>query len=482
MGETFRASNSLRIRSRLNHPVVDGDGHWVEALPVFFEYLSEVGGPAMVDYYMKIHRENPDAWYAATPNQRLTARMQRPPYWSNSNDALDRATSMIPQLMYERLDEMGIDFGILYPTIGIRASVDRDENYRLASSRAVNRMSADLFKPYGDRFTPAAVIPTTTPEEAIREAEYAVNVLGLKVGMMSGCILRPSRDASGDKREYVDYLAMDSLYEYDKLWAKLVELKLAASFHGGSQGWMDRRSPSNAVFNHAGHFAQASQVCAKAVFLSGVLKRFPSLTFVFLEGGMGWPMSLYQDILGHWKKRNRTAANRYLKPSSLDNHALRAFFENYATHPRFAGKIDDFFGRYADFTRPLKSLEELTARDLNADEFPGLGIESEQDVLSLYTSNFYFGCEADDRFVPLAFDPKMPRGFKPVFGSDISHWDVQDMSTVLEESWELVEDGLMDESAFRQFTFSNVVELHTRMNPNFFDGTVVEQALKKTGR
>jgi hypothetical protein len=30
---------------------------------------------------------------------------------------------------------------------------------------------------------------------------------------------------------------------------------------------------------------------------------------------------------------------------------------------------------------------------------------------------------------------------------------------------------------FREFTFTNAARLHTRNNPNFFNGTVVEQAV-----
>ena len=39
---------SRDIRSKLDHPVVDADGHYIELLPVFmdyfFEYVKEVGG------------------------------------------------------------------------------------------------------------------------------------------------------------------------------------------------------------------------------------------------------------------------------------------------------------------------------------------------------------------------------------------------------------------------------------------------------
>jgi hypothetical protein len=39
-----------------------------------------------------------------------------------------------------------------------------------------------------------------------------------------------------------------------------------------------------------------------------------------------------------------------------------------------------------------------------------------------------------------------------------------------------VEHELIDEEAFRELTFSKAVHLHGFMNPNFFKGTVVEDA------
>ena len=36
-------SRAEEIHDGLKHPVIDGDGHWMEPIPIFLEYLSEVG-------------------------------------------------------------------------------------------------------------------------------------------------------------------------------------------------------------------------------------------------------------------------------------------------------------------------------------------------------------------------------------------------------------------------------------------------------
>jgi hypothetical protein len=41
----------------------------------------------------------------------------------------------------------------------------------------------------------------------------------------------------------------------------------------------------------------------------------------------------------------------------------------------------------------------------------------------------------------------------------------------------LVDKGLLTPKDFRAFTFENVTRLHTQMNPDFFKGTSVEDAV-----
>ena len=96
--------------------------------------------------------------------------------------------------------------------------------------------------------------------------------------------------------------------------------------------------------------------------------------------------------------------------------------------------------------------------------------------------HFYFGCEADDGTVAFAFDERVnPMGAKlrAMFSSDMGHWDVPDMTEILEEAYELVEKKLVDEADFREFVLVNPVRFYTSMNPDFFEGTRVEEAARQ---
>src|SRR5262249_58136089 len=106
-------------------------------------------------------------------------------------NTLDGATGMMPRLLYERRDESGCDFAIIYPTAGLRVPRISDDAPRRAVVRAHNIVTADYFRNLSDRMTPAAIIPMHTPEEAIEELEFVTTQLGSKEGMFGSGMSRP---------------------------------------------------------------------------------------------------------------------------------------------------------------------------------------------------------------------------------------------------------------------------------------------------
>lgn len=477
-------SASARIRQQLSHPVLDCDGHWLEPTPILLDYVKKVGGSWAADALVKLQNEQfGSAWYHLTADQRLEQRRTRPAWWGMPADTLDRATAMMPRLLYNRLDEFGIDFAIILATRNSPGAQIQDPKLRHIVVRATNIMHAEMFDGFSDRVTPAATIPTNTPEEGIEEAEFVVKELGLKVALISGSLRRPIAKFAGPDAEltdvpfYIDNLALDSAYDYDPLWRALTELKLAPMTHSGSQGWVDRSSPNNFVFNHLGHFAAAAHSFARALFLGGVVHRFPDLKFGFLECGVGWARNLCCDMVGHWEKRNEDAMLAHLRPTNLDLDRMAALFDEYGG-PWMTGRTDEMLASL-DVLIPHTDVRTLTERETALDDFQAANVHSKEEVANEFAKNFFFGCESDDPMTALAFDSRLGPRLKPLFSSDISHFDVTDMTEVLEEAFELVEDGLIDEQAFREFTFSNTVELHAGTNPDFFKGTVVEKDVQR---
>jgi hypothetical protein len=408
-------TTSGRIRARLDHPVIDADGHLIETAPVFknflVDYAKQIGGGDIAARFEKAGGIDYDEtvlrpWSALSDEQRRALWTTRPPWWTfPASNTLDRATGQLPRLMYERLDDFGIDFAVLYPSRTLTTTAIRDDEVRQVACRALNAFNSDVYGEYRDRMTTVAHIPMHTPGEALAELDHAVGELGFKAILINGLVHRPVGSPADEK-------------------------------------------PG----------------------MGGVTRRFPGLSFALLEGGVGWACILFADIVSHWEKRNATSIHD-LDPARIDIELLMKLFAEYGD-ARFT----------ADLDRVKESVTRLEPEPPYTDEWAACRIDRIEDLHDLFVPRFYFGCEADDPTVAWAFDTRAnPLGAKlrAMFSSDMGHWDVPEMSGVLAEAHELVEKGLIDEAAFRDFVFVNPARFYTSANPDFFVGTRCEQAAAK---
>ena len=463
--------NAATLRSQLSHPVIDADGHWLEYGPVLSDALRRIGGDAAARALAITGGRVRDS-LSMTVDARRTSGVAQEAFWgAPTRNTRDRATAHLPRLLYERLDEFGIDFSVLFPTSGLTIPRVNDREARIAACRAFNIYQAEVFEPFKDRMTPAAIIPMHDPEEAIAELDHAVRQLGLKAVMLNSMIERPFVPGD-DARYWFDMIGLDSAYDYDPVWQKCRELGVSPTFHKGSRGRALRVSPSNFVYNHVGHFAAAAEAVCKALFLGGVSRRFNDLNFAFLEGGVGWACLLFADLVGHWRIRNKDAL-ACTDPANLDQTLLLELADRYG-----GGEL-----AAAIRGRPpaLRNGPETTGHITHLDDFQACRIERAEDIKSLFADCFYFGCEAEDPSNAWAFNERNnPFGARlnALFGSDIGHFDVQDMAGVLPEAYELVEDEKITGDNFADFVFRNPVRFWGKTNPAFFDGTRVAAAAR----
>jgi hypothetical protein len=140
--------NAADLRASLGHPVIDCDGHWLEPVSIFLDFLrGEVGGQS-VDRYVRGRTKRQAMWSGQSPEERLSTRQSRPVWWMHPTNTYDRATAMLPGLMYDRLDEFGIDFAFVYSSLGLALFREPDDELRIGGIRALNRMNAEIFGPY----------------------------------------------------------------------------------------------------------------------------------------------------------------------------------------------------------------------------------------------------------------------------------------------------------------------------------------------
>jgi len=467
-----RSDPVAAIKRQLDHPVIDGDGHLIEYQPLVRDFVVEIAGEDVAQRFDLLATGGRLARQVPMENRRALG-MTRFAWWGvPTRNTLDRATAMLPRLMYQRLDELGIDFALLYPTYGLTVTALDDAEVRCAIARAYNRYYAETYAEYSDRLAPVAAIPMFTPEEAIAELDHAVGELGLRAVMLSGVVPRPVPGAEGVRgAKWMDTLAHDSDYDYDPVWQPCLDLGVSPTFHASGQGVGSRASRTSYVYNHIGNFAWAGEAACRSLFLGGVPKRFPGLRFAFLEGGVAWATNLYSDILGHYAKRGGASVSQY-DPAALDRPLIEKLIREHGS-----AAVVERLDRLDDALLMLSDPEEDRS---TLDEFADSGVADAEEIRDIFEQQFFFGCEADDPMNAIAFDrDKTPlhARMNAIFASDIGHWDVPDFREVLPEAWELVEHGHMDTADFRAFTCDNVAELLTATNPEFFAGTVVAESL-----
>lgn len=464
---------AAEVRRRIGHPVVDADGHFLELMPLVddrvLSHLEAVGGAELRDRYRERAVRTLDTVSfeddrgAASVVERWLAM---PSWWGNPvSDPRERATAHLPRLLYERLDELGIDLMLTYPSWTLGATMTPDPELRAPTCRAINDYTAELFAPYADRLRPAAIIPMETPHEAVEELRHAASV-GHRLVVLAGHAARPIGTSGDPSAVRLDVFGLDSAHDYDPVWQACVDLGLAPVFHSSLQYSHPARSITNYSFNHIAGISHSHEALCKALVLGGVYRRFPTLRIGYLEGGVMWGASLLADLLGHWDKRGAHAIET-LDPARLDVEAVMALVDRYGT--------DDM---RAERSRIAEHLARRPSRPAELDDFAAAGARSPEDLIEPLAERSFFGCEADDPLMPLSFRLHVAHRavtFRPMLGTDVSHWDAPVMNEVLPEAYETVEEGRVDPAQFEAFTFSNAVRLHGGMNPRFFEGTVCEK-------
>src|SRR5881394_3245434 len=70
-----------QVRSKIDHPIVDGDGHWVEYDPVFSDKMRKVGGDLAADGFLKAMAVTRDSLLLSV-EERRRRRVSMPGFWT----------------------------------------------------------------------------------------------------------------------------------------------------------------------------------------------------------------------------------------------------------------------------------------------------------------------------------------------------------------------------------------------------------------
>jgi uncharacterized protein len=193
-----------------------------------------------------------------------------------------------PQARLRMMDECGIHAEVLFPNVvGLGGStlnnVIPDESLRLLCLQIYNDAMADLMTSSGNRFVPMTLMPAWDVDRCVQETKRAAG-LGLRgINMTSD----PQDAGSPDLANRA----------WDPLWEVCSELHMPVHFHIGSSNtamdfygkyfWPSHDEYVKPAIGGSMLFLNSARVVINTIF-SGVFDRYPELTMVAVESGIGW--------------------------------------------------------------------------------------------------------------------------------------------------------------------------------------------------
>jgi predicted TIM-barrel fold metal-dependent hydrolase len=188
-------------------------------------------------------------------------------HYLEGGDKRSRTGNVGPKEWVNFLDEVGIDWTVVYPTAGLAVGRIIAEDWAIAACRAYNNWLYEKFTSVNSRIKGMALIPIQDTEAACAELRRAVKELG-----MAGAML-PS-NGEGIKGHFGAKIYWPVYEEAEKLNAPL-GVHVAALHHLGMDS-IGVYYPVHALGHPFGIMAQAA-----AMLSYGVFDRFPKLRVGF---------------------------------------------------------------------------------------------------------------------------------------------------------------------------------------------------------
>jgi len=223
------------------------------------------------------------------------------------------------------MDKMGIDIQVVSPA-PIQYFYFTEPELGAQISRDINESIALVVAQRPDRFVGMGTIPLQDVDLAIKELEYAVNVLGLRG-------VQICTNVNGKN-------LTDPSLKLERFFAKAQEMGIVIFLHpmGFSQG---ERFVEHYFNNVKGNPLETSLALGHLIF-DGVLARYPKLKILASHGG-GYIASYWARMDHAWRAREdaRTVINK--KPSS---YLEKIYFDTITHDSRILGNLVDRYGAH----------------------------------------------------------------------------------------------------------------------------------------
>lgn len=276
----------------------------------------------------------------------------------------------------EEMDRSGIYAQIVYPNIlgfGGQACAKVDSELRLACVQIYNDGTCEMQERSQGRLLPMALLPWWNLGQAVKETERAHGMGMRGININSDPHLHCDEDGNPIPDLADPY--------WDPLWEVCEALEMPVNFHIGASeasmdwigntGWPSLHYVMRGAISGTMAYVNNARTLSNLIY-SGLLDRYPKLTFVSVESGIGWiPFQLefldwqFFGFAGKHKGRLQLKPSEYFRRNfyacfwnESDDicHAIRkvgvdnCMFETDFPHPTCLFPIDDLDQRLAELT------------------------------------------------------------------------------------------------------------------------------------
>jgi len=331
-------------------PVIDADSHKIENPVVFLDYVERPYRDrvrTVLDQYGEQRVAITDRHPRTGATDFVRLYPQPDGFGKGAYRAYHPETAMgalFNRVRLQHMDREGIDVQVIYGslTLAFASLIDRD--LAVALCRAYNNYIHDDCEPYRTRLAPVGVLPLQDVDEAVRELQRCVTDLHLPAVSISPNLPLPHPDAP-DAFPNVRVPRHLSDCSFFPLYEAAQQLDVAVGIHGSPGvylcGGASDQVDTFALAHLFGHRNQQQMALAKLV-MDGVLERFPSLRFGFLEAGCGWLPDLMHALHEHWEKRVRDFRTDYQPP--IGQFAMEVLRDRNTARVGLLRKARNMFG------------------------------------------------------------------------------------------------------------------------------------------
>jgi predicted TIM-barrel fold metal-dependent hydrolase len=272
----------------MSHRFISVDEHVQEHPTVWTSRLSQQKWGARIPH-LENNPDGTEAWFIDGRQIAMSGVADCAAVLAQRNQ-IARRWADVPALVYEpqqrlqAMDDAGIEYAVLYPTVagvgGQNIGAIGDPDFELACVQAYNDWLIDEWASVSPRFVPQCLVPLAPIDATVKEIRRCV------ANGHRG-VIYPSIPMELRELPHIN----DGVY--DPVWAVCQELAVPICFHAGASAKIqipayEGYAPATAAAIQAITRPASSVSVLVNLLISKILMRFPKLKVVLAESGLGW--------------------------------------------------------------------------------------------------------------------------------------------------------------------------------------------------